>query len=244
MPQYYTHIDGQQQGPYTLQQAQDLQLPPHTMVWQQGTSGWLTASSFPQLQQHLHSTPPPIGQQAHRSSNAEMMEMLSSPKPRKHNSTLAIFILAPILVASISYNNYRLHETKYAHIQERLDAQRGYIDEQYQDIDDQEDIAETILQQQVQHNIVHHIPTNPQQQQQRLQLRAARLQKLQDDYHSTLQQLAKEQEQLQDIQAFQLLRRRRQKERQVSLQHSLISSIQRRAAIQQAAILRYQTHPL
>jgi hypothetical protein len=65
---YHVANNGQQSGPYTLSQLQQLQeqglLTPETMVWQKGSPQWSKASSYPELsslfQTSSEDVPPPL----------------------------------------------------------------------------------------------------------------------------------------------------------------------------------------
>lgn len=62
--QYMVAINGQQYGPYNLQQmaqmAQSGQINSQTLVWMQGMPQWVTANSIPELAQLFVATPPPM----------------------------------------------------------------------------------------------------------------------------------------------------------------------------------------
>ena len=59
---YHLSVNGQQQGPYPIQQLQQMaqngQLTPDTYVWTNGMSGWEAAKNIPALAS-LFGTPPP-----------------------------------------------------------------------------------------------------------------------------------------------------------------------------------------
>ena len=64
-PSYYMAVNGQQQGPYTVQQlaqlAQSGQLTAQTLVWTQGMAAWTPAGSIQNLAAlFMTNTPPPI----------------------------------------------------------------------------------------------------------------------------------------------------------------------------------------
>lgn len=63
MSQYYVAQDGQQLGPFTMEQLQQMaasgQLTPQTYVWKQGLPNWMPASQVPELGQLFGATPPP-----------------------------------------------------------------------------------------------------------------------------------------------------------------------------------------
>jgi len=62
--QFFMAVNGQQQGPYTLQALQQMiaqgSFTRESMVWKQGMSGWLKASDVSDLQGLFGAAPPPI----------------------------------------------------------------------------------------------------------------------------------------------------------------------------------------
>ncbi|TWE07852.1 SPFH domain-containing protein [Rudaeicoccus suwonensis] len=60
---FHVAVNGQQQGPYTLDQLRSAGLTPTTMVWSAGMADWAAASSVPELGA-LFQAPPPLPPQA------------------------------------------------------------------------------------------------------------------------------------------------------------------------------------
>jgi hypothetical protein len=62
--QYFLAVNGQQQGPYTLQALQQMiasgAFTRDSMVWKQGMSAWSKAGEVADLQGFFGSMPPPI----------------------------------------------------------------------------------------------------------------------------------------------------------------------------------------
>ena len=62
--QYMLAINGQQYGPYNMQQMQQMaqsgQINGQTLVWAQGMPQWVAAASVPELAQLFMGTPPPM----------------------------------------------------------------------------------------------------------------------------------------------------------------------------------------
>ena len=62
--QYMVAINGQQYGPYNMQQMQQMaqsgQINAQVLVWAQGMPQWVTAGSVPELAQLFMATPPPM----------------------------------------------------------------------------------------------------------------------------------------------------------------------------------------
>jgi hypothetical protein len=61
---YMLAINGQQYGPYNMQQMQQMaqsgQINAQVMVWTQGMPGWAAAGSVPELAHLFMATPPPM----------------------------------------------------------------------------------------------------------------------------------------------------------------------------------------
>ena len=59
--QYTVAINGQQYGPYNMQQmAQSGQINAQTLVWAQSMPQWTVAGSVPELAKLFMTTPPPM----------------------------------------------------------------------------------------------------------------------------------------------------------------------------------------
>lgn len=58
--QWYLARDGQQLGPFPLNQLQQQGLAPQTLVWRKGMSDWVQASQVPELAAIFPPTPPPM----------------------------------------------------------------------------------------------------------------------------------------------------------------------------------------
>jgi hypothetical protein len=61
--QYYVNLNGQNLGPYNLNQLQQMatagQLQPTTYVWKNGMSNWILAKDSPELASLFSQMPPP-----------------------------------------------------------------------------------------------------------------------------------------------------------------------------------------
>jgi hypothetical protein len=61
---FFVAINGQQSGPLDINtlaaRARDGSLTPQTLVWKQGMTTWVPASSVPELQAVLTAVPPPL----------------------------------------------------------------------------------------------------------------------------------------------------------------------------------------
>ncbi len=64
MPSFFVAVNGQQTGPFNLQQLQQMlqtgQFNQQSLVWSQGMAGWIGAGQVPQLASVFSSMPPPL----------------------------------------------------------------------------------------------------------------------------------------------------------------------------------------
>jgi membrane protease subunit (stomatin/prohibitin family) len=58
-PQWYLHQNGQQLGPFSINQLSQQGLTPQTQVWKSGMNAWETASTIPELTSLFAVAPPP-----------------------------------------------------------------------------------------------------------------------------------------------------------------------------------------
>ena len=74
MKEFFVIVDGQQQGPFTMEQLAEMAITPVTEVWTQGMDDWRQAGDVPELtallqqlqfQHHMNATPPPYSRQSH-----------------------------------------------------------------------------------------------------------------------------------------------------------------------------------
>lgn len=59
MANYHYTDNGQQFGPFTLEELRDFHLPPDMLVWYEGMSDWQPVNSLPELQDQFNAPPPP-----------------------------------------------------------------------------------------------------------------------------------------------------------------------------------------
>lgn len=64
MKKYYIVLDGQQKGPYSLQELKLLKISKDTLVWHSGLDNWMEVNELEELSEIFRSTPPPIPTQS------------------------------------------------------------------------------------------------------------------------------------------------------------------------------------
>ena len=57
---YYIHIDGSQQGPYSIEELEKIKIERTTMVWHEGMGDWKSAEDVSNLKKIFKATPPPL----------------------------------------------------------------------------------------------------------------------------------------------------------------------------------------
>jgi hypothetical protein len=81
MEKYYFIVqEGQQQGPFTLEQLKTKPLTRETKVWYQGLDGWKLIGEIPELSELEGFLPPPVGNQQWQPLGSANTEMTDPPK--------------------------------------------------------------------------------------------------------------------------------------------------------------------
>jgi hypothetical protein len=62
MNKYYIVIDGSQQGPFTLEDLQEIEITTTTLVWTENMENWTEAKNIEELKSVIKKVPPPIPQ--------------------------------------------------------------------------------------------------------------------------------------------------------------------------------------
>ncbi len=74
--EFWIYLNNEKRGPYSVEQLQNMTIPPTTLVWREGMGSWLAAVEIPELTQLYshHSTPPPPPEppQVQETENNEM----------------------------------------------------------------------------------------------------------------------------------------------------------------------------
>jgi hypothetical protein len=60
MKKYYLSIDGQQSGPYSLDELKTMQLTDQNLIWEEGMSSWVSVNQLVELKESVKLTPPPL----------------------------------------------------------------------------------------------------------------------------------------------------------------------------------------
>ena len=96
MKEFYVIVDGQQQGPFSIEQLAEMAITPETEVWTTGMSDWQQAGDVPDLtsllqqqqfqhhMEHASVTPPPYASRAHEASAAQ-----AAPEPQAWSASQA-----------------------------------------------------------------------------------------------------------------------------------------------------------
>lgn len=70
--QYYIAADGQQQGPFTIEDLKEKGIRKDTLVWTEGLEDWTKAEYIPVLKNILKATPPPLPKTETKSTSQQV----------------------------------------------------------------------------------------------------------------------------------------------------------------------------
>lgn len=72
--EFWIYLNNEKRGPYSVEQLQNMTIPPTTLVWREGMDTWLAAVEIPELAQlySLTPPPPPVTPQAQDTENNEL----------------------------------------------------------------------------------------------------------------------------------------------------------------------------
>ncbi|MCP2042665.1 DUF4339 domain-containing protein [Pontibacter sp. HSC-36F09] len=152
---YYFIFDGEQQGPYDVDQIGRLNINSATLVWQEGLSEWKEAHEVEELKKFLISTPPPVPKEVFEFSKVSTLNVnlglrknhfkkksgsyFNSEKIRirfakelKTNFKIAVFSLFGGVVAALVYGLYIYHDSYSTYIERKEDYQSKVVE--YEDI--------------------------------------------------------------------------------------------------------------
>lgn len=108
MKKYFLHREGEQLGPFSLEELKDLNIQKDTPIWFEGISDWTSASEIPEIKEHLFSTVPPAFKQAPPKYQAAFSSDNSNQTsaPRKGKALLLVgVVLTLAIIAFFVYKN-------------------------------------------------------------------------------------------------------------------------------------------
>ena len=99
MKKYYLIKDEQQQGPYSIEELQSLNIKPSTLIWADMLTDWTTAKDVPELAAILPKTPPPIPKKESVPPPPPKKAAAPTAPPKKKRTWLKViaYIIAAIL---------------------------------------------------------------------------------------------------------------------------------------------------
>ncbi len=220
MQKFYIHKDDQQQGPFSIDELQDLKITRDTLIWFEGTDNWKKAIEIEELKEIFNSIPPPI-----QSKKVVIPPPLVDKKfkektkpnidhnPIKKNTTLIIVVIIVIVVGGLGIYFYSDQQAKQAEIHREIEEQRKLLELQNAKIQEQADIEAARL-------------TEEQKQKRALDAaqRQADLENLKYEYDQAIINLRAAKISLEEIQEFQLLRSPAEKEQEVQAELEIIRS--------------------
>jgi hypothetical protein len=146
MSKYFTHQEGNQLGPFSIDELKELKITKDTQVWKDGMDDWQKASTIEELKLILTTVPPPINSKAIPPPIKEFKSKLSEPliaKPQERKSKVVYYLSGAIIVilffGFLAFSNYQSNQENMERVlqeqntkiqeQERIEAERLAADQ-------------------------------------------------------------------------------------------------------------------
>ena len=134
MQKYFLHKDGRQLGPYSKEELQQIRITRDTMIWFDGQSEWKEAKDIIELADLFRNQPPPFKE---KTSNPPPFTAASSTfnspnrdETKKENYSTLWVIVGILAICGIIYFVYGGYRMKQDALQNQIDTQQQYLDEQ------------------------------------------------------------------------------------------------------------------
>lgn len=215
MKKFYVHIADKQEGPFSFNELNDLNITRETMVWFEGEEHWTKAHEIDELKDLFKSVPPPLQMKTSVTpppiSGVEKNNVNSTTNyeaPANKSYTKIVVVVAVLVFGVIGSFVYVNQQNKQAEIERQLQVQNAKIQEQ------EKIEAERLANEQKQKR-----EANAAQKQ-------AELETLKYQYDEAVTNLRAAKIKLDEIQQFHLLRTPAEKEEQVQSQLETIRSLE------------------
>lgn len=156
MQKYFLHKDGRQLGPYSKEELKQIGITRDTMLWCEGLPDWIEAKDIEELADLFRNQPPPFREKTtspppfsktssdDRSSNVAMKE-------KTNGYSIIWLIIGTLLISGIGYFIYGSQRMKKDVMQNQIDTQQQYLDQQQAEQEaEQERLAEEARQREIQ----------------------------------------------------------------------------------------------
>lgn len=134
MQKYYTHSNGKQDGPFSIEELKIIQITRDTMIWFEGADNWRKAIEVEDLKDLFKIIPPPLPTMPPPSLSVQKPEayaaVTTTPKPKAGNTNVGFFIVAFFIAAGVIGFIYVEQQQKQAEIEQQLEKQNIKIQEQ------------------------------------------------------------------------------------------------------------------
>ncbi|MDR1859971.1 MAG: CD225/dispanin family protein [Bacteroidales bacterium] len=83
--EYHIAVDGQRQGPFSIDDLRGLGISEETLVWHKGWENWQKAGDTPELAPLFRAAPPPVPGSGHIKAPQVTVSYQTSPQPANYN---------------------------------------------------------------------------------------------------------------------------------------------------------------
>lgn len=111
---YYINKEGEQQGPFSLEELAEANITNETLVWKKGEKSWVKAYELEDLNEHFETIPPPVPKQkTEKELKEDKLEKQLKRISDKIGTFFTILCAIFLVTAGISVWNWRIDVVKY-----------------------------------------------------------------------------------------------------------------------------------
>ena len=156
MQKYFIHKDGRQLGPYSKAELAQIRITRDTMLWCEGQADWAEAKDIEELADLFRNQPPPFKEKItspppFTEAKKDYSSSITNPQEKKEGYKTLWVILGTLVICFSAYYIYGSYRMKQDVLQNQVNSQQRYIQEQEAaDQAEQERLEEEARQREIQ----------------------------------------------------------------------------------------------
>ncbi|MEN9987138.1 MAG: hypothetical protein RLZZ585_177 [Bacteroidota bacterium] len=135
MQKYFIHKDGRQLGPYSKEELAQIRITRNTMLWCEGQPDWVEAKNIEELSDLFRNQPPPYKEKTtspppFSEPEKDYISLIPNLKGKKEGYSTLKITIGTLVICGIAYFVYGSYRMKQDALQNQVNSQQQYIQEQ------------------------------------------------------------------------------------------------------------------
>lgn len=106
MKKYFIHIDGEQKGPFSIEDLKSIEITRDTPVWHEGMEDWTKVSEVEELKELTMTVPPQFSDTSNKSENPPGLKLESENKKGNGSVVMTGILIGLIIIAAAGTGFY------------------------------------------------------------------------------------------------------------------------------------------